>query len=131
MKRRTTNHDRARRLLEAELDSIIQRLGAEGDVPRAPHASGDFFDVAQGVELQELARLNASRLTERARRLRVALTRLSDGAYGVCAECGGEISSKRLLAIPDVTTCVGCQERLEGASGIPRRQVAASASAPH
>jgi DnaK suppressor protein len=35
------------------------------------------------------------------------------GEYGVCAECGTAISPTRLRAIPDATTCVACQERLE------------------
>jgi DnaK suppressor protein len=52
-------------------------------------------------------------LTERAKRLRVALTRVSTGEYGVCSECGTSIAPRRLRAVPDVTTCVTCQERLE------------------
>jgi DnaK suppressor protein len=82
-------------------------------VPTAGVVGGDFLDVAQGVEQQELARLNASRLIEQARRLRLALTRLSNGEYGVCSECGASIAAKRLLAIPDAVTCVACQDRLE------------------
>lgn len=113
MPMRTSNNDRAKRLLKAELDVVVGRLQTAAEVPRAGDTGGDFFDVAQGVELQELARLNASRLTERAKRLRTALTRVSDGQYGVCSECGAAIPPKRLLAIPDVTTCVGCQQQLE------------------
>lgn len=74
---------------------------------------GDFLDVAQDIEHQELARLSALRLTQRARRLRAALTRISDGEYGVCSECGAPIPARRLVAVPDATTCVACQERLE------------------
>jgi phage/conjugal plasmid C-4 type zinc finger TraR family protein len=50
---------------------------------------------------------------ERARRLRTALTRISEGEYGLCSECGAAIPSRRLLAVPDATTCVACQSRLE------------------
>jgi len=99
--------------LRAELESILQRLRRDGDVPRVDFVSGDFLDVAQGVEQQELANLSVSRLTERARRLRDALTRLEDGEYGVCSNCGASIPPKRLLALPDTTTCVACQHRLE------------------
>jgi RNA polymerase-binding transcription factor DksA len=89
------------------------RLHREAEVPTAGVVGGDFLDVAQGVEQQELARLNASRLIEQARRLRLALTRLSNGEYGACSECGASIAAKRLLAIPDAVTCVACQDRLE------------------
>jgi DnaK suppressor protein len=104
-----------KRLLEAELDETVERLQREARIPRASLAGSDFLDVAQGVERQELARLSVSRLTERAKRLQVALSRVSSGEYGVCSECGTSISLRRLRAVPDVTTCVTCQHRLERA----------------
>jgi DnaK suppressor protein len=104
---------RTRLRLKAELDLIVERLQTEARVPTASAPGGDFLDVAQGVEDQELARLSASRLTERARRLRIALTRVAEGEYGVCSECGASIPAKRLAAVSDATTCVACQERLE------------------
>jgi DnaK suppressor protein len=110
---RAEDHSRASRLLTAQLQAVAARLQTEAEVPQASVAGGDFLDVAQGIEHQELARLSASRLTQRARRLRMALTRVSDGEYGVCSECGGTIPPKRLLAVPDASTCVACQERLE------------------
>lgn len=109
----TTKKSRARRLLGVELDSVVARLQTEAAVPQASAAGDDFLDVAQSIEHQELARLSASRLTQRARRLQVALTRVEDGQYGMCSECGAPIPPKRLLAVPDATTCVTCQEQLE------------------
>jgi len=107
------SNSRAKRLLEAEFDVIAERLHREVAVPKASRAGGDFLDVAQGVEHQELARLSASRLSERAKRLQIALSRVSEGEYGVCSECGTSIPPQRLRAVPDATTCVACQERLE------------------
>jgi phage/conjugal plasmid C-4 type zinc finger TraR family protein len=111
---------RKRSVLTAELDVIVERLQTEARVPTASVPGGDFLDIAQDVEDQELACLSASRLTERARRLRIALTRVSDGEYGVCSECGTSIPPKRLVAVPDATTCVACQVRLErGVTAVP------------
>jgi len=107
----------AKKLLEAHLDAALARLQSEAEVPKAETPGSDFLDVAQAVELQELARLTASRVAERAKRLEIALTRVADGEYGVCAECGAAIAPKRLLAVPDATTCVECQVRLERARG--------------
>jgi RNA polymerase-binding protein DksA len=42
-----------------------------------------------------------------------ALGRLESGGYGICVECGREISEQRLLATPTVQTCIQCQEMLE------------------
>ena len=106
----------AKQLLEAHLDVVLARLQGEAEVPNAETAAGDFLDVAQGVELRELAHLTASRLAERAKRLQIALTRVADGEYGVCSECGAAIPPNRLLAVPDATTCVACQARLERAN---------------
>jgi phage/conjugal plasmid C-4 type zinc finger TraR family protein len=107
---------RAKRMLEAELDGVAERLKTEARVPSASLAGGDFLDHAQSLEQQELARLSASRLSERAKRLHIALSRVSGGEYGMCAECGTSIAPARLRAIPDAATCVACQERLERAA---------------
>ena len=109
----TATNGRLRRLIETELAGVTARLPRGAETPETPPSGADFFDVAQGVEHQELATLSASRLFERARRLRLALERVDDGDYGVCSECGRPIPSRRLLAVPDATACVECQERLE------------------
>jgi DnaK suppressor protein len=75
--------------------------------------STDLVDRAQDGEQRELGHLTANRLVDRARRLRVALDRAERGEYGVCEECGEDIGDRRLAALPDVVTCVGCQERRE------------------
>jgi DnaK suppressor protein len=116
LKRLDNSNGWVKRLLEEELDVIVERLQTEATVPKASLAGGDFLDVAQGVEHQELARLSASRLSERAKRLHIALSRVSEGEYGVCSECGTSIPPQRLRAVPDATTCVACQERLERAA---------------
>ena len=42
-----------------------------------------------------------------------ALTRIAEGSYGMCAECGGEIARARLKAYPMATRCLPCQEQFE------------------
>jgi DnaK suppressor protein len=37
-----------------------------------------------------------------------AMRRLDTGRYGVCTECGEAIHTRRLVALPEVTTCIGC-----------------------
>ena len=46
-------------------------------------------------------------------RLSAALYRLNEGDYGTCVECGEPISPARLHALPEVQTCVRCQDRIE------------------
>ena len=45
-----------------------------------------------------------------------ALKKIDEGSFGVCEECGEEISVKRLEARPETTLCIRCkedQERME------------------
>jgi RNA polymerase-binding transcription factor len=51
--------------------------------------------------------------SETLRKIDEALKRLESGRYGVCAECGGEISEARLTALPFAELCRDCQARLE------------------
>ncbi len=42
-----------------------------------------------------------------------ALTRLDEGTYGTCAECGVEINERRLAAVPFAKLCLDCQSKQE------------------
>jgi len=41
------------------------------------------------------------------------LRKIQEGTYGICEECGEEISSKRLNVIPTATLCIDCKENKE------------------
>ena len=59
-----------------------------------------------GISLMEMRNRRRQSIDE-------ALTRLHEGTYGVCAECGVEISEKRLQVVPFAKLCVECQSRVE------------------
>lgn len=59
-----------------------------------------------GISLMEMRNRKRQSIDE-------ALTRLTEGTYGICAECGIEISEKRLEAVPFAKLCVQCQSQLE------------------
>jgi len=40
-----------------------------------------------------------------------ALSRIDQGAYGICKDCSKPIPDNRLQAAPFVTQCVGCAEK--------------------
>jgi DnaK suppressor protein len=46
----------------------------------------------------------------------LALERVAEGTYGICANCGKPIPPERLEARPSATLCVNCQQQLEGAA---------------
>jgi RNA polymerase-binding transcription factor DksA len=41
-----------------------------------------------------------------------ALTRITEGEFGICFSCGEEISKKRLKAVPYTTHCLQCANSL-------------------
>jgi DnaK suppressor protein len=51
-----------------------------------------------------------------------ALRKLSEGTYGICEECGEEISKARLQILPFAIYCTDCQERREQLEEITRRE---------
>ena len=73
-------------------------------------------DVATDMYDREFNLGLASNDRELLQKVDAALKRLQDDNYGKCSECGKEIPSVRLEAIPYVETCLKCQEELEANS---------------
>ncbi len=57
------------------------------------------------------------RIRDRERKLilkiKEALARIEDGTFGICEECGEEISEERLKARPVTTLCIDCKTKAE------------------
>ena len=52
-----------------------------------------------------------------------ALRKIAEGTYGICEECGEEISEKRLSVIPAATLCVNCKENKERLEAIEKEEI--------
>jgi RNA polymerase-binding transcription factor len=111
-----------RERLEQDLSVVMSRLRQMGGavaVEELPGAIGnnspfaDEVDEIQANESREIGFATRELLVERVNRLSAALDRLAEGEYGTCVECGEEISPARLRAMPEVQTCVRCQDRIE------------------
>jgi DnaK suppressor protein len=73
----------------------------------------DIGDEAANIyNKQVLLSLNENERT-RLQEVDEALDRIENGSYGVCEECGGPISLKRLEVRPVAKYCVPCLTRLE------------------
>jgi DnaK suppressor protein len=51
------------------------------------------------------------------KRILQALEKINDGTYGICIDCGTEISEKRLSSYPNAARCLACQEAYEDKKG--------------
>ena len=110
-----------RKRLEADLKEAVGRLRQMGGSAALEELLGqserlayaDEVDEIQANERREIGFATRELLVERINRITVALDRLNDGEYGVCVECGEKIAAARLRALPEVQTCVRCQDLLE------------------
>ena len=111
-----------RKRLEQDLRVALGRLRQMGGavaIEEMPGAIGDnspFADEVDGIQAngdREIGFATRELLVDRVNRLSAALDRLAEGEYGICVECEEPISPTRLRAMPEVQTCVRCQDRIE------------------
>jgi len=117
--------DAIKRKLEAELTRTAERIRQMGGASSSVNTMNALGDTSQLADEVDVIQINEDRemnfatrslLVERANRLAEALERLRDGEYGICQECEEAIAPARLVAMPEVMTCVRCQDRLERTS---------------
>jgi len=70
-------------------------------------------DQGTDAEEREKAFLLASKSGRLLYHIDEALRRIKDKSFGKCQECGEEISSARLEAVPHARLCINCKEKEE------------------
>ena len=119
---------------EALIQQIKQQLGqsvSEEQQRRLEAAmdSGDQALVDLERENGDLSSRNAKTVSGNS--LDDALDSLDEGTYGMCADCGEEISEKRLHALPFARLCVECQSKRELMEKIERSETALMTANDH
>ena len=90
------------RLLRGEIERGLHETttaAADAGLPDGPVA-----DLESGIALAEVER-DASELNA----VLEALSRIEEGAYGLCTDCGTPIAFERLLAQPQAPRCIRCE----------------------
>jgi len=104
--------ERLARLKEQAADAL-----ARYDLAKGADDRGDGHhhpaEVATDMDERERELHEQLRWRERAEALEAAEQAMSEGTYGLCVDCGGEISAGRLRVKPDATRCVDCQRQVE------------------
>jgi RNA polymerase-binding transcription factor len=105
--------DGRRRELQQEVQGRMRDVRTEGTWG---NKTNEVFDAVESSEadIQEdiefaLIQMKAETLNK----INDALSRLEDGDYGYCFECGEEIAEKRLRALPFAVRCKDCEEARE------------------
>ncbi|KKP35634.1 MAG: DnaK suppressor protein [candidate division TM6 bacterium GW2011_GWF2_32_72] len=92
--------------LEAELTELYHQKVNDGQVQ-------DLGDQISSSTSETLRSSLQDSDVEEYNRLIKALEMVQNGSYGVCEDCGMEISTKRLESYPDASRCISCQEIYE------------------
>ena len=115
MAMKTTELKRFKTILESKRAALVanaQAMTAENmtlDVNDLP----DEMDLASSEGLQSFEFRLRGREKTFLDKIDKALQKIVAGEFGVCEECGEEISVKRLEARPETTLCIRCKEDQE------------------
>ena len=110
--------DTLKKLLEDEKKKILHHLEdlSESVEEEKELGSGDSVDIASleisQASLQKIGKREGYLL----KKIDLALTKIEEGTYGECENCGQEIAVARLMARPVAQLCIDCkteQESLE------------------
>ena len=105
-------------LLTEKRDEIVKkaRLTLEQDMTLDTDDLPDEMDLASSEYLQSFTFRLRGREKSFLEKIEKGLRKIDEGTFGICEECGEEISVKRLEARPETTLCIRCkedQERME------------------
>jgi len=100
-------HDAVKQQLEARLRELRARVARiQRDLASARHP--DSEERATELENEEVLERLDARGSQEILAMERALRRIEAGSYGVCAQCGEEISPRRLAALPYTDVCLEC-----------------------
>ena len=103
------------RLLNEKLEELLKE--ADRTVDGMTDAKAENFPDPTDRASLESNRNFTLRIRDRERKLitkiKEALTRIEDGTYGDCEECGEKIGHERLEARPVTTLCIDCKSMQE------------------
>jgi len=102
-----------RRALEQERDEILALSAAVIDERRPvelDQQSVGRLSRMDALQVQAMAKALEARRQGRLNRIALAMKRIEDGDFGICADCGEDIPAKRLAIDPTISRCIDCAE---------------------
>ena len=97
------------REISSEVQGKIRDVRSENKMSEVLDAGeSSEADIQEDIEFA-LIQMKAETLSK----INEALTRLEEGEYGYCFECGEDIAEQRLRALPFAVRCKDCEEARE------------------
>ena len=113
-----------RKRIEARLDARFEELSRiraamrrsgqgmrDSELSRLDNHPGDSGSDLHDEEVDETAEVFFG---DEERRIEEARRALAGGTYGSCVDCGRDIPTERLKAMPEAVRCIDCHRRFEG-----------------
>jgi DnaK suppressor protein len=110
--------------LQAEVQGKIRGVREEGSWGGKLNDVLDVVESAEADIQEDLEFALVQMKSETLNKVNDALSRLEQGNYGNCFDCGEEIGEKRLRALPFAVRCKDCEEARETAEQRERQLTA-------
>jgi DnaK suppressor protein len=99
--------EKRRQIIDNAKDTLAEEMALDAnDLP-------DEMDLASSEYLQSFTFRLRGREKVFLEKIERALSKIEDGSFGYCEECGEEIGLRRLEARPETTLCIKCKEEQE------------------
>jgi len=103
-----------REALAEERDSLRGQLAELGHGSKGLDYDPNFADSSQVTAERGENEALVNNLLETLSEVEHALEKFDSGGYGICEECGKEITSARLEARPEARLCIECAAKPAG-----------------
>lgn len=103
--------DHRKRIIREAKEEIAKFIkGEERQLVDTALDDGDWslVDLSEDINLRKLTTHK-----ETLNKIDEAIRKLREGTYGICEDCGAEISEARLKVIPFAIYCIDCKEKRE------------------
>jgi DnaK suppressor protein len=97
---------------QQELRRLVSRNVQDGRAADE-QAAQDVADKAANSYTKEFLFHQSNNDRQLLQLVEEALSRIREGSYGECVNCGNELNAKRLEAVPWTRYCINCQEKVE------------------
>ncbi|KUK14166.1 MAG: Transcriptional regulator, TraR/DksA family [bacterium 42_11] len=102
---------RFKQRLEETRENLKKRLKAiEGEGYQ--HVGSEEVDIANYMNEMDSLFREKEESEKTLKRVERALKRFEKGTYGLCVDCGKEISEERLEIVPFAERCIECEKKL-------------------
>ena len=98
---------------KSELINVVQKTEDYGRQVNSETEGMDIADKASSSYTKEFMFSKSDSDRQLLQAVVDALSRIEEGEYGECTDCGNAVERKRLEAVPWTPLCLRCQEQAE------------------